>query len=180
MRDRKFAWTLETEKSAKDFNIDLRRIKKMSKEAIKKQIITIDEGKWNAERLEKSSLELYNSWKTKIEEVKEYDNTYSSVLWYQARINTLPLNDRKRFTNEETKCEMCEEPTENLQHFILECTKLSEIRQADIKLQRPHIQNMKDLLGDFLFTDHNADETKETLFKLWKKREKLRKTDTTN
>ena len=112
---------------------------------------------------------MYNKWKSRIEEVQEYDNTFSSVLWYQARTNTLPLNDRKRHQNEDTKCELCEKPLEDLQHFILECEKLSDVRQPNLKLQQPFNRDKQEILGAFLFPSKEQENTKGTLFNLWKK-----------
>ena len=126
MKERKFGWVLETEEYAKEMNANIGELTRDSKDLVKKKIQKIDELKWNEERQGKSSLEIYNAQKTKIAEVAEYDNTFSSVLWFQARTNTMPLNDRKRHSNESTKCDLCDSPKEDLQHFILNCIKLSD------------------------------------------------------
>ena len=68
-----------------------------------------------------------------IKEQLLYDNTEESVLLSLARTNTLPLNWRKRFQqNEEdrnTICPLCSEEEETLTHFLLLCQELMNIRR---------------------------------------------------
>ena len=111
--------------------------------------------------------------KKDIEEEKIYDNSFSSILLYKARTNTLPLQDRKRFTNENTICELCKKETENLEHFLLDCEQLSEERRIMIELQKPHIENRQVLMGKFLFGKENIQNKKIFLANYWKSRKKI-------
>ena len=55
------------------------------------------------------------------------------------KTNKLKLNDRKRFVNENTTCELCKTGEEHFEHFLLVCGKLSAIRISIPELQpRPY------------------------------------------
>ena len=99
-----------------------------------------------------------------------YDNRQASEILFKCRTNTLKLKDRNRFTNEETKCELCGNEKEDLKHFLLWCPAYSEVRQKNIKLQQPY-QEEENTIGELLFGS-NIEETKETVHKFWKIREK--------
>ena len=86
------------------------------------------------------------------------------------RTNTLNLNDRKRFKNESTECQLCKYEYEDLLHFLLHCPALEDARKEIIALQRPRRQNERNLIGDLLFNDHPE---KEKLHKLWTRRKAL-------
>ena len=45
------------------------------------------------------------------------------------------------------KCRLCDEPIEDLKHFLLDCLQLTKI----MKLQRPRHENVEEVIGDFLF-----------------------------
>ena len=73
-----------------------------------------------------------------------------------ARTNTLNLNWRNKFKNEETKCDLCKQEEESLQHFLLYCPELSNIRMKHRKMQQPYNENiMKEIL---LFDEDNEEE----------------------
>ena len=42
-----------------------------------------------------------------LKEEDMYDNSKRSNVWFKIRTNTLNLNDRKRFENGNTFCELC-------------------------------------------------------------------------
>ena len=65
-----------------------------------------DTGKWKREVNEKSSLEIYKSFKTEIKDERIYDNDMSSVILYRERTNNLQLNNRKIFSGGEVKYDM--------------------------------------------------------------------------
>ena len=136
-----------------------------NQEDIEKLMKIWDTNKWLEEMNSKSSIAIYRKFKKSIKEEKEYDNTQSSALLYKARANVLALNDRKRHQNEDTKCPLCNHLYENMEHFILDCEELENIRSENIVLQRPHLENKDDIIGNFLFKN-NIRETKETLKKL--------------
>ena len=87
---------------------------------------------------------------------------------FRYRTNTLNLNDRKRHKNEDTKCDLCGEENEDLEHFLLECTALSKERNEIIEIQRPRIENKNDLLSQILFG--NDINIESGLQKIWLKR----------
>ena len=103
-----------------------------------------------------------------------YDNRPASITLYKARINCLPLKDRKRHQNENTTCEVCGEEEENLKHFMLRCKEYEEERKTIItmlELQRPYEEDENQVIGKFLFKEERIEEKKELLQKMWKKRE---------
>ena len=57
----------------------------------------------------------------------------------QARFNTLDLNWRKRFKNEDTRCERCHYVIEDLEHFLLHCNHYLDIRQQPYSEDKVHI-----------------------------------------
>ena len=40
-----------------------------------------------------------------------------------------------------------------------------------IQLQRPYQENSEEIIGRFLFNKVNVEETKEILYRMWRKRE---------
>ena len=50
---------------------------------------------------------------------------------------TLKLNERNRFTDSEIKCSLCNEEEEDIEHFILDCSRLGTVRIKIFKLQYP-------------------------------------------
>ena len=76
----------------------------MSKECIKRKVDEWETERWNEERRRKSSIELYNECKVKIEDEDIYENDWGSVLLYRCRTNSLRLNWRECFC--EWECEL--------------------------------------------------------------------------
>ena len=71
---------------------------------------------------EKSSLKIYRKWRKEIgEQEKIYTNNQASDILFKARSNNLELNNRKRFWNEDIKCDMCGAEKGDLGHFLLWC-----------------------------------------------------------
>ncbi len=125
---------------------------------------------------EKTSLHIYRIYKTEIkEENKIYDNTAASVTYFKCRTNTLNLNDRKRFKNENTKCEMCDCQIETLEHFLLYCEGYTNERKQIKELQQPYIENEVEILGNLLYTEEKAEIAKQYIYKIWKIRENKKK-----
>ena len=167
----KAKWTKNLCSYLKRTNIQYNRLRELSKDEIHKSINQWDTLEWRKELNEKSSLEVYFNWKNKIGGMdKVYDNTPSSVLLYKARTNVLPLNDRKRWANEDTKCKACGEEMENLKHFLLHCPKYNEIRITIPELQQPFQNNESDVIGRFLF-ESEMEVCKMKLKQMWKIRQ---------
>ena len=147
----------------------------MKKGDLKSAVREWDYQEWLQELERKSTLFVYKKSKDEIREETVYDNTPASVILYRSRTNTLPLNDRKRHTNGNTVCDICGEEEETLSHFILHCSALSETRREIITLQKPYIEDEACILSHFLFDEDSINEKKEDLYKLWRSREKKRK-----
>ena len=99
-------------------------------------------------------------------EIKEevvglYDNTYSSVILFGARSNTLNLNTENRHRGGNTTCNFCRDVEENLVYFMMLCPEFREIRQKCVELQQPYEEDFNQVVGKFLFKEENI-ETKKT------------------
>ena len=100
------------------------------------------------------------------------------VLLFRARANALELNDRQRFNNEsterDTRCRLCEEEYENLEHFLIHCKKLEEERNPRI-MKKNKENNDENTVGNILFDIESKDleDTKKMLSRMWNKRKKL-------
>ena len=132
---------------------------------------------WEEEVNSKTSLKIYRMSKKNIQEDPIYDNTPASVILFQARTNTLPLEDRKRHENKSTVCKLCQEETEDIEHFIMKCKKLTEPRSQITALQQPYGYRSEETLKEFLFNAEQGqvemEMKKEWLYKLWSSRKRI-------
>ena len=124
-------------------NISVDEIKNNNKEWITEKIRLWDEELWRKENLKRKTLEIYNKFKIHIQE-EEYYNEESSLIIFKMRSNTLRLNDRNRHVGGNISC-VCGHEIEDLEHFLLDCPKLEEVRMKILKLQRPQEENGKEL-----------------------------------
>ena len=147
----------------------------LKKGDLKSAVREWDYQEWLLELERKSTLFLYKKSKDEIREETVYDNTPASVILYRSRTNTLPLNDRKRHINGSTVCDICGEEEETLSHFILHCSALSETRREITILQKPYIEDEVHILSHFLFDEDSIIDNKEDLYKLWRSRERKRR-----
>lgn len=171
MKDNNLDWMKTTRKYLISTNITFRDLERMDCEDIKKKLKAWDTERWKREVAEKSSLQVYSLFKSNINSEEQlYDNTPASIILYMARTNNLNLNDRKRHRNEDTSCSMCGAAVEDLQHFLLRCPAYASQRRAVPALQQPYPEDCRHTLGLALFT--NAEQVKEPLYQMWRKREK--------
>ena len=76
----------------------------------------------------------------------------------------------------DTSCKMCGAEREDLRHFLLECTVLSNERRTCKLLQRPRIEEEDRILRELLFGeseeegDRDYEERKRTISLMWRKR----------
>ncbi len=72
---------------------------------------------------------------------------------------------------------LCGNETEDLQHFILHCPAYQEETRRHPSLQRPYQEDEDQVIARILFENENTntENTKETVTKIWQKREKRRK-----
>ncbi len=138
-------------------------IRGMTDKSVRAVMREWDTTEWKQGMNEKSSLRIYREWRADIGgQEKIYDNRQASEILFKCRTNTLKLNDRNRFRNEDTKCEMCGNENEELKHFLLWCPAYSAARQKNIKLQQPFQEEDDNIIGDLLF-GNNIEEAKETV-----------------
>ena len=168
---RRSTWAKTTRGYLESVGMSITELERMSKHSLKKHIRKWDDRQWKEELEAKSSIELYRTCKPVIKDMI-YDNTASSVVLFQARSNTLPPGARKRYTDEETTCELCKQGEEDQYHFMLECTQLSEECLKIPPLQHPHPEDPKEVLKHFLFNEDrkNMERNKEGLHQLWRTR----------
>ena len=110
-----------------------------------------------------------------------YDNTAASVTLFRARTNTLLLGIqytiKRKHQGGDIICELCKSEAEDLQHFLLRCTALSETRKHTIILQQPYKEDQEETIAGFLlFRLHNEEtiiRNRDDLYTLWKHRNKL-------
>ncbi len=60
---------------------------------------------------------------------------------------------------------------EDLRHFLLWCPAYRDEREKNLKLQQ-QCQEGEDTIRELLFRNDNIEETKDTIYKCWKIREK--------
>ena len=167
------AWTEQIIDITEKTGLSKYNIKNLSKDKIKQVVQKLDTMKWREELNTKSSVVLYKMNKSEPKEEQFYDNRPSSVTFFRCRSNTLALNDRKRFNNGETKCDLCSDTMENLEHFLLYCPSYQNIRTKSKLFVQPYIENK---LSELLFIDTaNREKIKQTIQDMWNKRDKLMK-----
>ena len=122
-------------------------------------------------------------YKTKIEEVRWFDNSNASSIMIKARSDSLNLNWRKKHSGQNTSC-LCGYENESLKHFILDCENYIEIRNKYTFMQQPYINNTEEIIADILlFTDlseEQINERKKYISDIWKERLKNIKEIETN
>ena len=133
-----------------------------TKNMLTKEVNKWDLKIWRQEMEEKSTLNYYRQWKKEPIEENIYDNTYNSVLLYQCRSNTNKLNWRKRFEGGETRCELCGEEEETVEHILIKCNSYHNIRVKYNKINHTikdvlffntkngeNANNMRKYIGEF-------------------------------
>ena len=173
--DRPGKWMKKTMDWMEYVNVSKRELKNLGRKGIKEKVREKDSNRWKEELETKSSLGLYKGWKKDMKEEQIYDNRKASEILYRARSNSLMLEDRSRHSGGRITCRICDQGTENLTHFILECEGLIEERGRAKTLQRPHPEDQDEVLGAFLFDQETLEENKVTLYDMWKKRRKILK-----
>jgi len=171
MANKRHNWSKLSDKYKEkiDYGMDTRAGEKRL-DYINRKCRDFDTRKWKMEMRERSSLEIYRSWKSEIKEVEYLDGSCMSRLWLEARSNTLNLRDRKRFAGENTQCRLCGEQLENLEHFLLDCVELGEVRRKVVQLQRPHEQRRENIIGRFLFEEDDGEEKQRGMMMMYKTR----------
>ena len=168
MVEGQYKWYKQVEGYMRD--LDILDIKRENKNSIKQKVYALDTRKWREELETKSSLLIYRTYKTDIEQY-QYKNNFRSSILYKLRSNTLNLEIRNRFKNESTICKMCNESDEDLFHFLLHCNKLDEIRRRRVELQRPIMESEIVVVGNFIFEEEEQiDDKMKIVEQMWKLR----------
>ena len=143
----------------------LQEVEKLSKGEIERVVRLCDEERWRRELEAKTTVQLYCKWKSKIKEERIYDNTEASTLLFRARSNTLKLGWRGRYLNTEVTCRLCGSgEEETLDHFLVECETLREMRES-------HGMRGRSVEEILLFCgDCEVEKTKAFLVDAWRRR----------
>ncbi len=156
-------------------NITLQDISTLSKDQMKEKTGQWDTHKCKEEVNSKHTLNIYQQWKRELKEETFYDNGAASVIFYKARANCLPLNDRKRHNNENEQCNLCGAEKEDLEHFLLWCPAYTNMRATISELQQHYTENTQNIIGHFLFDQKDIDKKLNTVYSFWKIRKKTHK-----
>ena len=169
IEEKKSPWGKEIHKILEKYNISIEQMKIYSKKEIKEKINIVDTETWETNLRQKSSLEKYKKFKSEIKEENIYTNSYASNLLFRCRTNTLILNDRNRFKNEDTSCPCCSHNIEDLTHFLLYCPKYGTARNEILLLQQPYPED-KDLILEKMLLFTNSTEKEQQSVKNYIKR----------
>ncbi len=121
-----------------------------------------DTTEWKQGVDEKSSFRIYREWRAEIGgQEKIQDNRQASDILFKCRTNTLKLNVRNIFLNEDTKCEMCGNENEDLKYYFLLCPAYSADGQKSIKLQQPYQEEENNIIGDLLFEKKTLEKQRK-------------------
>ena len=173
--EKKIGWNIVTREYRKEVGFS-DKYERIGREIIRKRMREWDSERWRKELESKSSLEIYRTYKKEFGNEDVYDNRKESVLWCDARMNTMRLEKRNRFVGGSTACKLCDGGDEDLEHFLLDCSAIGRERAKIWQLQRPHQEDRKEIVGSFLFDLRQVEQKKEDLWKLYRRRsEELRR-----
>ena len=170
------SWARTIKAYLKEVNLNIQGLKNTKN--IDKVIKKIDSRIWKEEIQKKVTLTYYNKFKTEIKnEERIYGNNQESKVLFRARTNTLELQWRKKFINESTICQLCKEEEETLEHFLLDCQNLNNVRKECILLMKPQHENrdtiVKYLLLFEIENEKDIAKYKKILLKMWRERKEI-------
>ena len=154
-------------KESEELRTNKEQLLNLPKNELKRKIYAWDTEKWIQEMDKKKTMHIYRTYKRTIKE-EEYENDCESEVWYRARANCLKLEDKNR--EGDKICKLCKTGQEDLEHFILNCERLKEVRMEDVRLQKPNNEHTERIIGDFLFDDEDRNTKKIILKRMWKTR----------
>ena len=176
--EKKDKWKKQIDTYLNEINIKYEEIKKLKRATIKRKIREWDTANWkrNVDKLEK--IDIYKAFKKEIKEEKCYDNRPESNLLFQARTNSLDLNDenrhKKKVEEQDTRCKLCGNEYEDIIHFMIDCKEIEKTRDKQL-MKRHQDENKETMIGNILFKQENIEETKIMLGKMWKYRKEKTK-----
>ena len=123
---------------------------------------------------QKPTLRWYMLGKQNIEYEKCYGNNGHSAFLAKARKNSLQLEEHlgrgKTYYN--TTCKLCGVEEENLEHFLVKCTKLESERNQKI-MEGPEVPTEEKTI-EILFRNKNHQEVALMIKKMWNLRKRMR------
>ena len=120
-------WILVLREYMRELGINFHMLGEMSRMELKERVNRWDEGVWREEMERRTTLELYRH-KREFGDEGIYENGWGSVLLFRCRTNTLMLGWRARFQNGDVSCVLCGADEETIEHFVLQCESLAEVR----------------------------------------------------
>ena len=146
------------------------------KNKLREKIRKIDTNEWIDDMKKCKTLDIYRKNKKKFGDEKIYENNEMSTLFMKVRTNSLELNGRVSFLNENKSkiCKLCKKENETITYFILECEKLSHKRNNEIirkykkeSTEKTFIQLM------YEFEKNDLYEIKGMIYALWRERNRI-------
>ena len=122
--------------------------------------------------LTKASLGIYRRKKREIKDERIYSNNRASELLFRARSNTIDLNTDKKHSEESELCDLYVNGTENMKHFILECSRLEDKRDQQIMIKYWKADK-EEMIGDMLFDRKETERVGKMLEEMYKKRKRI-------
>merc|ERR1711888_430687 len=152
---RKGNWYRVVSSYLRELEIEWEDIYSMTKEDINKMMKDHDTKIWKKTLEEKSTLKYYKEGKVNMGYENCYRNNAESMLYAQARLNALKLEEAvgRGKQNYNQTCKVCGLEDEDLLHFMMKCPKL-EKRRNQILLNNG-IEEPEEKLIHFLYKQQN-------------------------
>ena len=131
-------WIKRANSYIQTLNLSWKKIKEMPRAEIKAQIREWDTETWKKEMMSLSTMKWYVEAKMRIRYDNCYTNKITSQFLAKARTNSLKVREVMGRTTEnkknkfDTTCKLCGKEEEDLEHFMIKCTKLEEGRNKKI------------------------------------------------
>ena len=166
-RMRKGEWYRVVDSYLQELKIDWKTLCSMTKEGINRMMLEYDTEKWIIDLEEKSTLKYYRRGKANMGYENCYRNNAESMLYAQARINALKLEEAvgrgQRYYDQ--TCKLCGLEREDLLHFMLKCPKLEKRRNREILDNG--VEDPEEKLVHFLFRQENHQEKGRMIKEMW-------------
>ena len=172
---RKGNWYRVVSSYLRELEIEWEDIYSMTKEDINKMMLDHDTKIWKKTLEEKSTLKYYKEGKISMGYENCYRNNAESMLYAQARLNALKLEEAigRGKQNYNQTCKMCGLEDEDLLHFMMKCPKL-EKRRNQIILDNG-IEEPEEKLIHFLYEQKNHQEKGKMIKDMWYARRSILK-----
>jgi len=163
-------------KGLKLTNMNINQLNEIEKNKLREKIRKIDTNEWIEDMEKCKTLDIYRKNKKKFGDEKIYENNEMSTLFMKVRTNSLEVNGRVSFLNDNKSkiCKLCNKENETITHFILECEKLSQKRNNElIKKYKKESTEKTFIQLMYEFKKNDLYEIKIMIYALWKERNRL-------